>query len=587
MKPTMPIAVLAVAACVTGWAWAATQPVFSAPAERKPLGAAEQPTGIVPRSVQFGLPDTPVDVRLARLDATQLRAEDDLRRAEEKAFRIGVVRTLPGAASSSPRKNGAGRWTTLADGGRLWRLTIEAPDAVGVRLHLRRTALPEDGDIVAYATLRPWHARGPYTAASFRGRDARWTETVFSERVTLECYSPPTAGPPDIDVSVDRIVHLYRSPFALAKEGPCHNDVTCYAAWQDTSSAISGIQIVQGLSAVWCTGCLLNDQDPTGPRNYYMTANHCVSNQNQADSTEYYWFFQTAACNGSPPVLGDVPLTGGGADYLAGKSRLLGNDFAFLQLRTPPPGGVTYAGWTTAAPGASETLSGIHHPDGAFKRISFGTVIRSNPNYWFVRWSAGVTEPGSSGSPLFNAQQQFIGQLFGGFSSCQNPDARDEYGRFDVSFPVIQPWLAGAPCEDWQCLYSVMFEDPAQIQLFRRFRDRVLREDPVGEAATRYLYRQSESALAVLAGNPAVAGKASALAMENRDALGMALSGDTGVIRDTVAVLAFLWEVEQHAGEELAVLARASRAILAWKLLTGEEFLGLRFEQWPWIQRTR
>ena len=60
---------------------------------------------------------------------------------------------------------------------------------------------------------------------------------------------------------------------------------------------------------------------------------------------------------------------------------------------------------------------------------------------WYVAdWDLGVTEPGSSGSPLFDQNHRVIGQLYGGTAACQNPqssvdnDEPDWYGRFDVSW---------------------------------------------------------------------------------------------------------------------------------------------------------
>ena len=68
--------------------------------------------------------------------------------------------------------------------------------------------------------------------------------------------------------------------------------------------------------------------------------------------------------------------------------------------------------------------------------------------HWFVQWAnpapilpgypspAGtippsVTEPGSSGSPLYNAQQRLVGVLSGGASECGAPDTslNDLYGK--------------------------------------------------------------------------------------------------------------------------------------------------------------
>src|SRR6185295_18357287 len=49
-------------------------------------------------------------------------------------------------------------------------------------------------------------------------------------------------------------------------------------------------------------------------------------------------------------------------------------------------------------------------------------------------WSLGVTEPGSSGSPLYDQNRRYIGQLHGGPSACGAGDLSDYYGRFSVSW---------------------------------------------------------------------------------------------------------------------------------------------------------
>ena len=95
-------------------------------------------------------------------------------------------------------------------------------------------------------------------------------------------------------------------------------------------------------------------------------------------------------------------------------------------------------------------MAGIHHPDGAYKRISFGNFQYYSGNFTYVRWSSGVTEPGSSGSPLFNSSQQFVGQLYGGQSYCWRPNGLDDYGRFDISFPIIESYLNDAGAEQAQ-----------------------------------------------------------------------------------------------------------------------------------------
>ncbi len=117
------------------------------------------------------------------------------------------------------------------------------------------------------------------------------------------------------------------------------------------------------------------------------------------------------------------------------------SDYSLLRLSQPSPAGVYYLGWSTGSPAAGEILTGIHHPMDSFKRISFGRFNTARGNFWRCYWFSGVTEEGSSGSPIFNSQAQVIGQLYGGPSSCTDPYDYDEYGRFDVTYNAIRNWI--------------------------------------------------------------------------------------------------------------------------------------------------
>ncbi|ORZ12445.1 hypothetical protein BCR41DRAFT_356081 [Lobosporangium transversale] len=104
-------------------------------------------------------------------------------------------------------------------------------------------------------------------------------------------------------------------------------------------------------------------------------------------------------------------------------------------------------------------IVGIHHPSGDSKKISFffnGTLPKAcwsecdlddkKQYHWQIpKWSLGTTEPGSSGSPLFDANGRIVGQLHGGAASCFNRNGYDVYGAITDSFrtsPRIQDRLA-------------------------------------------------------------------------------------------------------------------------------------------------
>ncbi|MGH7973394.1 MAG: FG-GAP-like repeat-containing protein, partial [Limisphaerales bacterium] len=177
---------------------------------------------------------------------------------------------------------------------------------------------------------------------------------------------------------------------------------------------------------------------PTTYSPYFLTANHCILNQTVASTLELWWFYQSSTCNGTPPPVTSVPHTSGGADFLATFGP---NDFTFLHLRQPPPAGVQYLGWTATPPAIGTAIVTLHHPGGNPTKISFGNITSSDSSFWYIQWNNGVTENGSSGSPLLNSSQQVLGQLYGGYSSCTTPNGIDQFGRFDVTYPYVEQWL--------------------------------------------------------------------------------------------------------------------------------------------------
>jgi len=90
---------------------------------------------------------------------------------------------------------------------------------------------------------------------------------------------------------------------------------------------------------------------------------------------------------------------------------------------------------------------GIHHPAGDVKKftITYEELLHDNyqgfnpPNsHWKIPfWTNGTTEPGSSGSPLFDSNHRTIGQLHGGLADCRLPDEWDSYGKLALSYQLF------------------------------------------------------------------------------------------------------------------------------------------------------
>lgn len=427
---------------------------FEAAHQKRWAGVTAGQDGAPAAGVHRAIPE-PVSVRdrvlipaenviLGDLDLAPILRDDARATADgPRPRRIGVFRELP----QPVRIDGASTWFPTADGGQVVTVQFFSPAAEGIRIAIDDARIPDDALFMVYATDRPEQRRGPFTRAEVERAGARfWTESIWNARVTLELALPPGTPAQGVSFTVRRLIHTYAKLASLPRSAAqfCEKDVTCQPAWSNEAAAVAGLGNVGDDGFLFCTGCLLADNDTGDNETYFMTANHCVASPGEANTVEFYWFYQTATCDGVPPDPVTVPRTGGGADYLAGATYSQANDFSFLRLRQPPAPGAYLAAWSAAFPATTNVLTCIHHPNGDFKRISFARLAYDanyDQQYWNVRWFSGVTEPGSSGSPLFDQNRRFIGQLYGGKSYCWRPDGIDIYGRFDKSLPIVRQWL--------------------------------------------------------------------------------------------------------------------------------------------------
>jgi PKD repeat protein len=248
----------------------------------------------------------------------------------------------------------------------------------------------------------------------------------------------------------------------------CHVNINCSPegdGWKTTKRGVAKLYFREGSSWYVCSGTLVNNAKNDG-KPYFLTADHCggTASINDRSVWQFHFNFERPSCdNNSTPtynVLTGCTLKARGP--LSG-----GSDFQLLELSSIPPLSwfPYYNGWDRNTNGATSGVS-IHHPQGDIKKISTYTesLTSSTPTIdglrmadnsaWRVYWKAttnghGVTEGGSSGSPIFNANRQVVGTLSGGGASCSSLTSPDYYGKFSYHWASngttnpnkLQPWL--------------------------------------------------------------------------------------------------------------------------------------------------
>jgi len=351
--------------------------------------------------------------------------------------------------------NNSGIWYSLPNGDKLWQLEVVCPHALSVNFCYDKFWVPEGSKFFVYSKDKK-QSIGAFTSKNNKGdrENIRGFATglVYGSDVVLEYYQPKEVVT-DAIISIEYIVHGYRfvnfGEKSFGDAGSCMVNINCEEGqdWQNEKKAVARI-IIEG--AYYCSGSLINTTN-LNEEPFFLTANHCIEGSGDAvdnpnlDYTFFYWNYETPGCS-------NISV---GSNYITSGATILANnsysDFALLRLTEDPKdiSGYTpyYLGWDRSGQSGAPGVC-IHHPKGDVKKISTvdGLPISSDWNgsnydsHWSVGWKStlnghGMTQGGSSGSPLLNAMHRVIGQLHGSnCQDCTNPNGRSMYGKFNISW---------------------------------------------------------------------------------------------------------------------------------------------------------
>lgn len=440
--------------------------------------AAQESRGGKPYSFDNALDDQLENARqdFPLLDVVTLKREASAAAAKGEMLPAGKI------FSTQLSPNNSGVWTVLPNKDRVWRLLLHIPDAPATSLYYENFYLPEGAVLFIYNAEKT-QMIGSFGAHNNNDSKLFATEMIYTSDCVVEYYEPANVKQPGT-FTITGVANVYNAPtppasirlqkpkLGFGDAGACNVNVNCPEgdAWANQKNSVARILIKNGANQAFCSGSLLNNVT-LNCKNYFLTANHCGAATSAADKNQWIFYFnyQSATCvsGGTEPVSNTITgctmraSASGGAN-----SSVVGSDFLLVEFNSSIPASynVYYAGWNASGAGSNSGVS-IHHPAADIKKISTYTTPLTSRRYndnlpdnshWQANWAAtvtshGITEGGSSGSPLFNSNGQVVGKLSGGPSFCdaEETDKNDYYGKisFDwtangtVAAQQLKPWL--------------------------------------------------------------------------------------------------------------------------------------------------
>lgn len=341
-----------------------------------------------------------------------------------------------------------GTWHQLPDGSSLWTMTIGSPNAAGLRIRLNQFRPGLHGRLYLCNADSPgesFEIAVPPTGPA----DEQWSPVIFGRRARLEYVIAPGDEPlaPPAPIRVTGAVQIFPYPEGEISGGACRLDWRCYPDWATDGLGVAHIQFVSGGGNFICSGAMVNRLPSFDGCPLFLTANHCIGTQAEANSVVAFWFFQTPSCNGAVPPLNSVPQT----VWATLLERHVGADNSLLGLTADQiPGGLVWLGWTTGVVPDGAFGAIIHHPLGMRKSYSWGNVFGietisqcSSPvdTTYDFELDNGGQDGGSSGAPMFDSNHRIRAVVTCSESDACIPDEDCGEGSFHHAYGDLDEYL--------------------------------------------------------------------------------------------------------------------------------------------------
>jgi len=319
-------------------------------------------------------------------------------------------------------------YQTAQDSGYVFKKEFHSPNSSYVRIHFANFQLADDDYIVitspktdqeiVYAGGGKWVAGGERTISNF------WALPILADHAVVRLYS--TGADNDYGFKIDKAGYGYSQSYLEENvyESVCgsndREEIACYNGTPVFQKGKAVCKILQGGNTL-CTGWLL------GTEGHVMTNNHCVDNQNTANSLAFQFNYQHSTCNGSDAQ--------SNIDQVAQTSTFVctdqGLDYTLLKLPVNPTNDYGFLSLRSNGPNVGERIYIPQHPSGIPKKISvnddqtggFAEIVSIDQG-GRVEYYAD-TEGGSSGSPVLGYNDHLVVALHN-TGGCLNGSNRSD-----------------------------------------------------------------------------------------------------------------------------------------------------------------
>ena len=367
----------------------------------------------------------------------------------------------------------SGTWEKIDPGGKIWRVQLNCDGALALNVQFDAFYLPAGSNLFIYNEAKT-QILGAFTSSNNNKDGLFSTELIGGNAVIIE-YDEPEITNELVELSISDLAYAYRNVSYVLENSEdfgdsewCEVNVNCSPEgdnWQDEKRGVARILFKEGSYWYWCTGSLVNNTLENGTP-YFLTADHCGGTASASDRNQWIFYFNYESTGCSNPGSSPAYNSKTGATLKARGNIQGGSDFQLVQINSAIPSyyNVYYNGWDRSGSSSSSGV-GIHHPAGDIKKISTynSTLTSSTWNgsgyvgatnaHWRTSWVStangyGVSEGGSSGSPIFNSAGRILGTLTGGSTACNDP-YWDYYGKFSYHWESngssssvrLKPWL--------------------------------------------------------------------------------------------------------------------------------------------------